>query len=86
MITARTTKTTETVITQQLETEATLAARQSRGTLQANLYVPGESRGITKEQAMARTLEENPEAYEVYRKAHNAAPMVKALRDAGVLA
>jgi signal peptide peptidase SppA len=87
MITPRTNtgKTIGAAIMQQLETEATLTARQSKGTVQANLYVAGESRGITKEQAYARTLEANPEAYEVFRKAHNAAPMVKALRDAGVL-
>ncbi len=84
MITPRTNLTTEAAVMKQLETEASAAVLRSRGTVTSALYVPGETRGITKEQAMARTLEDNPDVYETYRRAHNAAPVLRALRDAGI--
>jgi hypothetical protein len=40
---------------------------------------------MTKEQAAAQALEDNPEVYEAYRRAHNAGPVLRALRDAGVI-
>ena len=68
---------------QDLETEATAFARQNKGTVVENLYVPGQSRGVTKEQAVARALEANPEVYEAYRARHNAADLVRRLQEAG---
>jgi signal peptide peptidase SppA len=85
MITPRTTKTTEAAITQLLETEAAAVRLRSRGTVTPNVYVAGETRSITKEQAAAQALEDNPEVYEAYRRAHNAGPVLRALRDAGVI-
>ena len=35
--------------------------------------------------AAAQALEDNPEVYEAYRRAHNAGPVLRALRDAGVI-
>ena len=84
MITPRTNTSTEAAVMRQLETEAKALALRSQGTVTSGLYAPSERRGMTKEQAMARTLEDNPESYEVFRKAHNAAPVLRALRDAGI--
>jgi ClpP class serine protease len=85
MITPRTTKTNEAAIAQLLETEAAAVRLRSRGTVTPNVYVPGETRTMTKEQAAAQALEDNPEVYEAYRRAHNAGPVLRALRDAGVI-
>jgi signal peptide peptidase SppA len=85
MITPRTTKTNEAAIVQVLETEATAVKLRSRGTVTPNVYVAGETRSMTKEQAAAQALEDNPEVYEAYRRAHNAGPVLRALRDAGVI-
>jgi len=74
MITPRTTKTNEAAIVQVLETEATAVKLRSRGTVTPNVYVAGETRSMTKEQAAAQALEDNPEVYEAYRRAHNAGP------------
>ena len=49
-----------------------------------NLYVPGESRQMTKEMATARALEADPELYGIYRAQHNAGPLVAALQSAGL--
>ena len=67
-----------------MEAQAAVAARQSIGAKVEGQYVAGAHRPLTKEMALARALEANPEAYEAYRAAHNAAPMVAALRAAGV--
>jgi hypothetical protein len=56
---------------QELEAEAKKIALQSRG-------------AETKEQAFARLLDSDPEAYATFRAQHNAAPMVAALEAAGV--
>jgi signal peptide peptidase SppA len=85
MITPRTTKTNEAAIVQVLETEATAVKLRSRGTVTPNVYVAGETRSMTKEQAAAQALEDNPEVYEACRRAHNAGPVLRALRDAGVI-
>jgi hypothetical protein len=56
---------------QALEAEAKQIAFQSRG-------------AETKEQAFARLLVSDPEAYAAYRAQHNAAPMVATLEAAGI--
>jgi signal peptide peptidase SppA len=68
---------------QDLEAEAATFARQNKGTLVDNLYVTGQSRGLTKEQATARALEANPEVYEAFRARHNAGALVRQLENAG---
>jgi ClpP class serine protease len=71
---------------QELEAQALVVARHSKatGASMANVYFSEESRGATKEQCMARALEAQPEIYEAYRLAHNAAPVVAALRASGI--
>jgi len=54
---------------QNLEREAAVFARQNH---------------ITKEQAVAQALEDNPEVYAAYRANHNAAPLVAQLEAAGI--
>lgn len=43
-----------------------------------------QSGGETKEQAFARLLDSNPEAYAAYRAQHNAGPMIATLEAAGI--
>jgi len=69
---------------QDLEAEATAFARQNKGATMDNLYVHGQSRGVTKEQAVARALEAHPETYAAYRNQHNAAALVRTLQNAGL--
>jgi hypothetical protein len=69
---------------QQLEAEATARARQNRGQLTPGVYVDNPNVKMTPERAFAGALEANPEVYERFRAQHNAAPMVAALRAAGV--
>ena len=69
---------------QDLEAEATAFARQNKGATMDNLYVHGQSRGVTKEQAVARALEAHPETYAAYRNHHNAAALVRTLQNAGL--
>jgi ClpP class serine protease len=85
MITPRTMKTTKAAILQQLETEAAAVRLGRRGAATPNIYMPGETRSMSQEQASAQVLEDNPEVYAAYRRAHNAAPVLQALRDAGVV-
>lgn len=80
---ANTNKTAGAVM-RELETQAAVTVRQNFGAKVEGLYVPEANRPVTKEMAMARALEANPELYEKYRAAHNAAPMIAALRAAGV--
>ena len=68
---------------QDVEAEALAFARQNRGAVMENLYVPGQSRGVTKEQAVARMLEAHPEAYAAFRDEHNGAALVRTLQKAG---
>jgi hypothetical protein len=69
---------------QDLEAEATAFARQNKGATMDNLYVHGQSRGVSKEQAVARALEAHPETYAAYRNQHNAAALVRTLQNAGL--
>ncbi len=48
------------------------------------MYVPGAAAALTKEQAIARALEADPEIYARYRAEHNARALVNTLRAAGV--
>jgi hypothetical protein len=77
---------TKTMSIKDLETEAASVARalKNQGVAMENLYVPGESRGITKEQAFARMLEANPEVYAAYRDQHNARTLIRTLKAAGI--
>jgi hypothetical protein len=48
------------------------------------LYVAGATTTLTKEQAVARALEADPEVYGTYRKQHNARAILAGLEAAGV--
>ena len=69
---------------QDLDAEATAFARQNKGATMDNLYVHGQSRGVSKEQAVARALEAHPETYAAYRNQHTAAALVRTLQNAGL--
>ena len=71
----------------QIETEAVRDAQvlKFRGASLPALYVPGAVAAPTKEQAIARALEEtDPEVYARYRAEHNARVLVNTLRAAGI--
>lgn len=67
----------------ELEREARARARSQRG-VTSNLYNPGGKTQLTEARAVAEALEANPEIYEAYRAAHNAADIVGRLQAAGV--
>ena len=71
---------------QQLESEAARDAQalKFRAAALPGLYVASATPAPTKEQAVARALEANPEVYARYRAEHNARPLVNTLRAAGV--
>jgi phosphopantothenate synthetase len=70
----------------ELENEAArdAAALKFRGASLPALYVPGTTATLTKEQAVARALEADPEVYARYRAEHNARALVNTLKAAGV--
>ena len=70
----------------ELEAEAArdAAALKFRGASLPGLYVPGTTAALTKEQAVARALEADPEVYEQYRAEHNARTLVNTLKAAGI--
>ena len=68
----------------QVESEAGQLARQNFGAVVPGIYVDGSAVRLTKEQAFARALEANPEAYGRFRAQHNARLVVAALEAAGV--
>ena len=70
----------------QIETEAVRDAQvlKFRGASLPALYVPGAVAAPTKEQAIARALETDPEVYARYRAEHNARVLVNTLRAAGI--
>jgi hypothetical protein len=76
----------ETKTFKQIETEAMRDAQvlKFRGASLAALYVPGAVAAPTKEQAIARALETDPEVYARYRAEHNARVLVNTLRAAGI--
>jgi phosphopantothenate synthetase len=76
----------ETKTFKQLEAEAArdAAALKFRGANLPGLYVPGTTAALTKEQAVARALEADPEVYARYRAEHNARTLVNTLRAAGI--
>lgn len=76
----------ETKTFKQLEAEAArdAAALKFHGASLPALYVPGATATLTKEQAVARALEADPEVYARYRVEHNARMVVNTLRAAGV--
>jgi hypothetical protein len=76
----------ETKTFKQIETEAASDAHalKFRGASLPGLYVPGAATAPTKEQAIARALEADPEVYARYRAEHNARSLVNTLRAAGV--
>ncbi len=70
----------------ELEAEAVRDAQalKFRGASLPGLYVPGTNATLTKEQAVARALEADPEVYARYRAEHNARTVVNTLKAAGV--
>ena len=70
----------------ELEAEAVRdsQALKFRGASLPGLYVPGTTATLTKEQAVARALEADPEVYARYRAEHNARALVNTLKAAGV--
>ncbi len=66
------------------ETSAARVMQQSGGRLTPNLYSPNGETKMTKERAYAAMLEENPEAYEAFRREHNAKAIVTTLEAAGI--
>ena len=70
----------------QLEAEAARDATvlKLRGASLPGLYVPGAAATLTKEQAIARALEADPDVYARYRAEHNARTLVNTLRAAGI--
>jgi hypothetical protein len=70
----------------ELEVEAARDAQvlKFRGANLPGLYVPGTTATLTKEQAVARALEADPDVYARYRAEHNARTLVNALRAAGI--
>lgn len=76
----------ETKTFKQLDAEAArdAAALKFRGASLPGLYVPGTTAALTKEQAVARALEADPEVYAQYRAEHNARMLVDTLQAAGV--
>jgi hypothetical protein len=76
----------ETKTFRQIEAEATrdAMALRFRGASLPGLYVPGAAAAPTKEQAIARALEGDPEVYARYRAEHNARVLVNTLRAAGI--
>ena len=76
----------ETKTFKQLEAEAArdAAALKLRGASLPALYVPGATAALTKEQAVARALEADPEVYAAYRAQHNARTIVRTLEAAGL--
>ena len=76
----------ETKTFKQIEVEAARDAQalKFRGASLPALYVPGAVAAPTKEQAIARALETDPDAYARYRAEHNARALVNTLRAAGV--
>ena len=83
MISPRNRISNEAAIVDSLESSAATVARQSRGTITSGVYVPGEHK-VTKERAVASALESSPDLYAAYRAAHNAAPIIRQLQDAGI--
>ena len=59
-------------------------ALKFRGASLPALYVPGAIAAPTKEQAIARALEADPELYARYRAEHDARTLVNTLRAAGI--
>ena len=76
----------ETKTFRQIEAEATRDAQalKFRGASLPGLYVAGAATAPTKEQAIARALEADPEVYARYRAEHNARSLVNTLRAAGI--
>jgi hypothetical protein len=76
----------ETKTFKQIEVEATRDAQalKFRGASLPALYVPGAATAPTKEQAIARALETDPDIYARYRAEHNARALVNTLRAAGI--
>ena len=68
-----------------IDREAEALLRSARGQETPSLYVEGSTCPMTKERAYAQSLENNPEAYANYRRAHSAAPMIAQLQNAGFL-
>ena len=70
----------------ELEAEAVRDAEalKFRGASLPGLYVPGTTATLTKEQAVARALEADPEVYARYRAEHNARALVNTLKAAGI--
>jgi hypothetical protein len=70
----------------QIEVEAMrdAVALKFRGASLPALYVPGAIAAPTKEQAIARALEADPELYARYRAEHDARTLVNTLRAAGI--
>ena len=67
-----------------IDKEADGLVRQAHGQMTPNLYVQGATCKMTKERAFAQMLEENPDVYEAYRAAHDAAPLLAKLERAGI--
>jgi hypothetical protein len=76
----------ETKTFKEIEAEATrdAMALKIRGASLPGLYVPGAATAPTKEQAIARALEADPDVYARYRAEHNARGLVNTLRAAGI--
>ena len=76
----------ETKTFKQIEAEAMRDAvvLKFRGASLPALYVPGAAAAPTKEQAIARALEADPDVYARYRAEHNARVLVNTLRAAGI--
>lgn len=68
----------------EVETARDAQVLKFRGATLPGLYVPGTTAALTKEQAVARALEADPEVYAQYRAEHNARALVNTLRAAGV--
>jgi len=70
----------------EIEVEAArdAAALKFKGAALSALYVSGATAPVTKEAAIARHYEANPEDYVAYRAQHNARTLIATLEAAGV--
>ncbi len=68
----------------ELEAARDAAALKFQGVTLAPLYVAGAVAAPTREQSIARMLEDDPAIYERYRAHHNARALINTLRAAGI--
>lgn len=68
---------------ERLQSEAIAFARSNGRTETGALYREGTRKGTTPEQAIAASLEANPEVYAAYRAKHNAGALIAQLQAAG---